>query len=267
MNDGFIQALRGRVSQHPIFSSVNFLYLFPALASALLVLVLLMQGFQEAAGLPTGTIEFKDTYQGLFELAYSPIFEEVMFRISPYALYSAVATGLGLLVRGKFKADTTLKLFFLSVAFPDRAKEPFGPSIRKNGFRKGISAGELALVILTSTIFGLAHYLSGSGWEMGKTTSSFIAGLVFFLAYLAFGFYAPILLHWFFNYYFYVYEVAAQSYHGVYETLENAVSLSVQAAGSLVLLVVSICLLWTRFSAATDIHRSQSLDIYHGTDP
>jgi len=252
MNEGFIQGLRGKTSQHPIFSSINFLLLFPALSSALWVLVLLMQGFQEAAGLPTGTIKFTNTYQGLFELAYSPVFEEVMFRISPYALYSAAATGAKLLARGTLKSSTILRSFFLSVAFPDRAKETSRPSIRKGGFRKGVSIGEWALVILTSTIFGLAHYLSGSGWEMGKITSSFMAGLVFFLSYLAFGFYAPILLHWFFNYYFYVYEVAAQSYHGIYETLENTVSVSVQAAGSFVLLAFSVYALLMKFSTAAD---------------
>jgi len=268
MNEGFVQTLRGKASQHPIFTSVNFLHLFPALSSALLVLVLLMQGFQEAAGLPTGTIEFKDTYQGLFELAYSPIFEEVMFRISPYALYSALATGPSLLARGTLKKSTILKSFFLSVALPDRAKETLGSSIRKNGFRKGIRVGEWTLLILTSTIFGLAHYLSGSGWEMGKTTSSFMAGLVFFLSYLTFGFYAPILLHWFFNYYFYVYEVAAQSYHGVYEILENTVNLSVQAAGSFILPFFSAYALWMKFSAATDIeHAQESLGTTPATDP
>lgn len=222
-----------------------------------------MQGFQEAAGLPTGTIEFKDTYQGLFELAYSPVFEEMMFRISPYALYSAVATGLNLLARGTLKASTILRSLFLSVAFPDRAKETYRPSIRRDGFRKGISIGEWALAVLTSTIFGLAHYLSGAGWEMGKTTSSFMAGLVFFLSYLTFGFYAPILLHWFFNYYFYVYEVAAQSYRGTYETLENTVSLSVQAAGSFVLLAFTAYALLMKFSTAKDIEHAHESQLQH----
>ncbi|MEM3017995.1 MAG: CPBP family glutamic-type intramembrane protease [Candidatus Bathyarchaeia archaeon] len=240
---GFLRALRG-VSQQRISTSSNLLYVFPAISSALLVLVLVMQGLQEAVGVPTGTIEFEDTYRELFELAYSPIFEEVMFRISPYMLYSVLITIRDLSSSRRLKADAALKQLILSVASPDRGKEASRSSIVRDGFRRGINTSEWALAILTSLIFGLAHYLSGSGWEIGKVTSSSIVGLVFFLSYLVYGFYAPILLHWFFNYYFYAYEVAAKTYGGVFEILENAVSLSVQVVGVSVLLAVSAPLFW-----------------------
>ncbi len=41
----------------------------------------------------------------------------------------------------------------------------------------------------------------GGGWETGKSISTFIDGLAFGLVYLLYGVQAPILLHWFFNYY------------------------------------------------------------------
>ncbi|MBS7622592.1 CPBP family intramembrane metalloprotease [Candidatus Bathyarchaeota archaeon] len=243
-NGGFRKAMRGGVSQQRISASSNLLYIFPAISSALLVLVLVTQGLQEAVGVPTGTIEFEDTYSELFELSYSPIFEEVMFRISPYMLYSALITIRNLPEGRGLRASATLKQLISSVASPDRGKEALRPSIGRDGFRRGISTPEWALAILTSVIFGLAHYLSGSGWDIGKVTSSSIAGLAFFLSYLVYGFYAPILLHWFFNYYFYVYEFASKTYCGVFEVLENAVNLSVQASGVSVLLAVSTYLLW-----------------------
>ena len=77
------------------------------------------------------------------------------------------------------------------------------------GILRGITKGEWIMVIVTSFFFGLAHYFSGSGWELGKITTAFIDGLALSLVYLIYGVYAPILLHWFRNYYFQVYSIAS----------------------------------------------------------
>ncbi len=243
INGGFIQALRGKIPQRPTSASSNLLFILPVLSSSILVLVALIQGLQETAGLPTGSIEFANPYRGLFELAYSPIFEEVMYRISPFAAYYVVNIGLTLSAKGESNAKSYLKSVSLSIAFPDRAKEVSGsPNIRTNGILRGVNRAEWALVALTSVVFGLAHYLSGSGWEIGKITSSSIAGLAFSLAYLTFGFHAPILLHWFFNYYPYIYEVAAQNYDGIFGSLEELANLSVELVGLAAILAFSIYL-------------------------
>ncbi len=244
INGGFVKALQGKTLQRPTSPTGNLLFAFPALSSSLLILVVLVQSFQEAVGLPTGEIKITSIYRELFELAYSPIFEEVMFRISPYAVYAVGRLGLIFATKRTQDPRFYLKSIFLSVLFPDRAKEGLGlPSIRLNGIRRAVNSGEWVLMILTSVIFGLAHYLSGSGWEMGKVTSSFLAGFAFFLAYLAFGFYAPILLHWFFNYYFDVYEIATRVYQGLFESLETAIGMVVQIVGLVVILVYVIYLL------------------------
>jgi len=244
VNGGFVKALRGKTLQLPTSPAGNLLFAFPALSSSLLILVVLVQSFQEAAGLPTGEIRITPIYRELFELAYSPIFEEVMFRISPYAVYAVARLGLIFATRRTKDPGLYLRSIFLSVLFPDRAKEGLGlPSIRVNGFRRAVNSGEWVLMILTSVIFGLAHYLSGSGWEMGKVTSSFLAGLAFFLAYLAFGFHAPILLHWFFNCYFDVYETAIKVYQGLFVSLGAAIGVVVQIVGLVVVFVYVICLL------------------------
>jgi hypothetical protein len=69
------------------------------------------------------------------------------------------------------------------------------------GVRGGISLGEWSMIFFTSIVFGLAHYLSGGGWGIGKVTSASVVGLAMGLTYLIYGVQAPILLHWFFNYY------------------------------------------------------------------
>ena len=66
------------------------------------------------------------------------------------------------------------------------------------------------MLIWTSIAFGLSHYLSGGGWEIGKITSASIVGLALGITYLVYGFQAPILLHWFFNYYFSAFDLASK---------------------------------------------------------
>lgn len=231
-NVGFIKAVRKTFDSKSLLENKNFLFMFPVISSSLLVLIILVQSLQETVGVPTGSIDFDNTYRGLFELAYSPFFEEIMFRISPFAVYYAILLIFNQARWQIWSLGIYIKLFFTAVLFPERMKKRLGlPQIENVGIRKGISNGEWLMTILTSTMFGLAHYVSGSGWEIGKITSSFLAGFVFCLAYLAFGFHAPILLHWFFNYYFYVYEVATQNYHGIFEHIESIIDFTVQILG------------------------------------
>jgi hypothetical protein len=74
------------------------------------------------------------------------------------------------------------------------------------------------MVFFTSIVFGLAHYLSGGGWEIGKATSASVVGLAMGLTYLLYGVQASILLHWFFNYYNYAYYFASELYTSVLMT-------------------------------------------------
>jgi hypothetical protein len=60
---------------------------------------------------------------------------------------------------------------------------------------------EYATILVSSLIFGLAHFLLGAGWEVGKISTAFLAGIVFAFAYVEYGFHISILLHWFFNCY------------------------------------------------------------------
>lgn len=244
-NVGFIKAVRKTFDSKSILENKNFLFMFPVISSSLLVLVVLVQSLQETVGVPTGSIEFDNAYRGLFELAYSPIFEEIMFRISPFAVYYAILLILNQARWQIWNLGIYIKLLFTTVLFPERMKKSLGlPQIENVGVRKGISNGEWLMTILTSTMFGLAHYVSGSGWEIGKITSSFLAGFVFCLAYLAFGFHAPILLHWFFNYYFHVYEVATQNYQGIFENIESIIDFTVQILGlSIILFLLTYLML------------------------
>ncbi len=104
-----------------------------------------------------------------------------------------------------------LRILILAPLFPERAKGQVGvKTVRDYGLKQGISLGEWIALLCTSIVFGLVHYLFSGGWGVGKVTSASMAGLVLGLTYLVYGFQAPILLHWFFNYYFTAFEVATE---------------------------------------------------------
>jgi membrane protease YdiL (CAAX protease family) len=109
-------------------------------------------------------------------------------------------------------------------------------NVQANGFPRGISPVEWVLILLTAAIFGLAHFLAGSGWEAGKVTTAFLAGLVFAIMYVAYGAYASILLHWFFNYYFDVLSKADAAYGGIFHQISNLADYTNLLGGQLILL-------------------------------
>ena len=88
----------------------------------------------------------------------------------------------------------------------------------------------------------MAHYLSGGGWEIGKATSASAVGIVMGLTYLLYGVQAPILLHWFFNYYTYALSFASELYATVFITyiLADLVTIVLGIFGWLTIPVLAI---------------------------
>jgi len=198
----------------------NWLFAMPIITSMLLTAVIAIQSFQEAHGVPTGEIPLpSNRFESLFELSYAALIEEIGFRVTPIGAFLIIY----LWVRRKnavtLSLKQRLKLFFTAPLFPDEAKKMVGvKTVSDFGVRDGISLGEWVMVFFTSIVFGLAHYLSGGGWEIGKVTSASVVGLAMGLTYLLYGVQAPILLHWFFNYYNYAYYFASELYTPVFIT-------------------------------------------------
>ena len=177
----------------------NTLFALPIWASMLYVAVTVLHLLQESQGVPTGSIHYEDAFVAFFGLSYSAIVEEVGFRFTAIGIIFAVYL---LLTKGRTSLTTLVqkvKWLFVAILQPSRAKEMLSlGTVEKLGFSKGVSLFEWVLLVSTSFIFGLLHYLSG--WGPGKITSAFISGLILGLAYLTYGAWASILLHWFFNY-------------------------------------------------------------------
>jgi len=223
----------------------NFLFVLPILASMLLIAVIGLHSFQESAlGVPTGEPALPENpFETFFLLAYSPLIEEIGFRLSPIGLFLIFYVfWAGRRIVAQFSSRELFKLFLVAPVYPEDAKRMVGlKNIGADGLR-GISRAEWMVVLATSIFFGVAHLLSGIGWDVGKVTSTFMVGFTFGLAYLAYGFQAPILLHWYFNYYFYTYELASDVYPTTFsiEILISFLTIIVAIFGFIALLAAGL---------------------------
>jgi len=191
----------------------NCLFAMPIINSMMLMAVIAIQSLQEASGVPTGEPSLPENpFRVFLLLSWSSLFEEIGFRVIPIGAFLIIY----LLWVGRKNAVTLswgqhLKLFLTAPLFPDKAKKMVnGRTVSDFGVRGGISLGEWIMVFFTSIVFGLAHYLLGGGWEIGKITSASVVGLAMGLTYLLYGVQAPILLHWFFNHYLWFFDPSKQ---------------------------------------------------------
>ena len=245
---GYLNSARGALTNSISLAKTNFLYIMPLVASALFSATIIISLFQESQGVQTGSITFPTTnpYVILTELSFAPLQEEFAFRIT------SIGLTLGIFLLITYRKDSRLsgvsskgKLVLLTMFSPELAKAKMGyRNIRADGFPRGISAVEWVLILLTSLGFGLAHYLAGSGWEAGKISTAFLAGLVFAIMYVAYGAYASILLHWFFNYYNTMLSTAG----GVFSQISNLADYANLFVGAIIL---TVFLLATAFRLGT----------------
>jgi len=211
----------------------NFLVVLPIITSMLLMADLAIVNLQSSAGLPTEPPPTDpNPFIELFIINYMVLIEEIGFRISPIGLFLIIHIfGAGVRHGIKLCRVERLKLFFTALLYLDAAKKEVGlKTVSDFGIRGGISLGEWVMIFLTSFAWGVAHFLVG-GWTVGKFTSVFINGLVFGLTYIVYGAYAPILLHWFFNYYLLVLGNLSLNYYPYLLPISSLAALLMFAVG------------------------------------
>ncbi len=207
-NGGFRSGLRILTSGRTPQTLPNWLAVMPLVASSLLVIVLLLSLLQALFSVSTGSLGTTDPAVLFPSLALAPIAEEVGFRISVLGLVAgvlvAVKFGDTIAHGAKVTNLSELGIFFSAFISPGYAKERAGlPSIRTSGL-KGISISEWIFLFLTAIVFGLV--------------------------YLAYGAYADILLHWFFDLNFYAFSVYP-SFNGVFAIFGDLATLGAVALG------------------------------------
>lgn len=169
---------------------------------------------EEAYGIPVGQAPVSaDPLVALLQLSVSPLVEETVFRILPIGVFSATYIASIKLGESNTSWRKKMKLLFSVFISPESGKRAAHlMTIAEYGFLRGINSSEWLMVILTSALFSLSHYAPLTTWGAGKFFSAFIQGLIMGLAYLAYGFQTPIIIHWFLNYYLYTFNLSSYVY-------------------------------------------------------
>lgn len=191
----------------------NNLLIMPLLTSMLFIATLVLHLLQSISGYPTGSPSIGDPFNDFLAYSRAPIVEELIFRIFPIGAF--LVTFIFIVsksTRPYFSTFQRIKICILAILQPDKAKEKVGlKSVEQNGLLGGgLNTSEWIMVVFTASLFGIAHYFGG--WEIGKISQAAMSGIVFAIAYLYYGIQAPLLLHWYFNYYFTVFDLSSEFY-------------------------------------------------------
>jgi hypothetical protein len=239
-NGGFISGLKLLLPGSRPRSLPNWLAIMPILGSSLFVIVLAVTLIQLGVGVSTGNLNCApgtspdvcaaELFAGIVS---APVAEEIGFRISPIGLVVAILVAVRLREGTAQTSGTGAKkimIFFSAFLSPGYAKEQSGlPSIATRGL-KGISIAEWVFLFLTAAVFGAYHILGGGGWGPGKFLTAAMSGFALGVVYLAYGAFADILLHWFFNFYLYVFSVY-MGFNGIFVVFGDFAVLGTLALG------------------------------------
>jgi hypothetical protein len=244
----FPSSLRNAAARSSITRS-NFLVVLPQISTMVLVVVVLLQTLQQSAGVQTGSISFENPVLGFLSVSYAPLAEELSYRITTIGFLDGLRFVWETRRHSQYQGTKgPVRLLAMTMWKPERAKEQLGfTTIREKGLR-GISLFEWLTLAVTSGAFGAAHFLYGGGWEIGKISTAMVSGLALGFVYLRYGAYAPILLHWFFNYYFGAFDLAAQLKLQNAGTLSSGIELLNLGAGSILagaLVVTYLARVWS----------------------
>jgi hypothetical protein len=211
----------------------------PLVSCALLLTVLVATITLTQSGISSGTLcnPCPPEAELYAALTYSPISEEIAFRVTTLGLLVFILTlwKARSIDQGSPKPRIP-SLVIASFLSPESAKYRVGlRTITSNGLH-GIHWSEWILLFLTSSLFGIAHIISGgTDWGVGKAFTAAISGFALGFVFLSYGAYAAILLHWFFDFYFETFNVGADAFGGALAILPDLISLA-----SIIVGIVSI---------------------------
>lgn len=166
---GFFREVTGRGAprNHSALFDISGLMFAVFFVNAAIVLLMTLAGSE-----PTVPSEGAEDWEMLFLLANASVWEEIIIRV--------LLIGMPLLVIHQFRQNGTVRLRQLLL-----------------GGGIDIRWAEAALILLSASVFGIAHYWS---WGLWKVFPSGLAGIAFGYVFLRHGLTASILLHFSFDY-------------------------------------------------------------------
>ena len=236
----FPSSLRNLVAARLDVMRSNYLAIMPQVSSIVLVAVVLIQTLQESVGVQTGGLPPEPPIPFFLSVSYAPVVEELSYRITTVGFL----TGLYLLLKTRRfpwagRQPRAVRILLMTMWKPEMAKRHLGvKTIQSSGVIGGISHFEWLLLSVTSLAFGTAHYIAGGGWEIGKISTAALSGFAMGFVYLRYGAIAPLLLHWFFNYYFGAFDLASALKLTGFDAVSGGIEVLNMGAGALFAIVL-----------------------------
>ncbi|MGP6293903.1 CPBP family glutamic-type intramembrane protease [Caldiplasma sukawensis] len=185
------------IGKDPLDNPVGFILGGSSFAYTLSIILIVLYFFSSIS-ISAPAIEQAELTQPVlifYQLVYAPIIEELEFRIIPIGIYLLIRYYLrGDLARYKEKnginSGIMSKLVYtLPFMNPGKLKKFTG---------KGFDYIDYAIIIITSFLFGFAHYAYGQ-WSISKIPQAAIGGVIFAFGFMLFGPYVDIPMHYFFD--------------------------------------------------------------------
>ena len=151
-----------------------------------LLLIVIVQSLQERYGVSTGGLHAPNEYIRYVSALIAPLLEEIGFRLTLIGVFSILIY---------------LVIYFRHMSIRGVIVSLWRPYDMCNEYIKSRRCMNslYILVILSGAAFGLAHYLSGGGWEIGKVSTATIAGITLGYLYVRHGFHSAVLGHAYYN--------------------------------------------------------------------
>ena len=184
------------------------------LGAALLATVIL-DTLQTSVGVQAGGLS-GDPLQLLMSFTLAPLIEEVGFRFFLIGVPLLVV-----LVIVGFRGNVLLKALWR----PSAAWDGVTPEDPHAFAVAPLKLLVYLLIVVSSIVFGLAHYLSGSGWEIGKISEAALDGVALAYLYVRYGLHASIIFHWVVDYASNAFAFYGQAAYGIPWTANSAYSL------------------------------------------
>jgi len=186
--ESLIKAFKKSYKEDAIKLFDNDLLATISIFSITIILVYIIDIFQNQIGIPSGSLPETNPAKLLAYVSHAPISEEIGFRLSIIGLFSL------LIVQGWRVKIPIIEYLIAPI-----------PTLRNlatmTDKKSEITKLFIPLIISSGLLFGFAHITPGSTWEIGKLSEATVAGIMLGIAYSYYGIGAAILTHWGFNYY------------------------------------------------------------------
>lgn len=223
--EGVLEALRESVNEGYGALFTNPLAAMMLLLGATSFLTQLIDSVQTTAGISTGSLT-QDPFSLFMDFTLAPLLEETTFRV---IMIGVPVLLLGLLAFRRASLLGVARALWRPSSLWDAEEDEEGetvrtfkdsgaalfPSASSGSMARAIRPAVLIFLVLSSLVFGYAHFASGSGWGPGKISEAALAGLALGYLYIKYGFATNVLLHWSINYVGSVFAFLATGLYGI----------------------------------------------------